>query len=194
MTEEKQVVDAAEAGADAAAQTVSRSELEEAIKRRTSALDRARAAEDRLTQLEAEQAQRDRTEKEQQGRFQELAAEAEAKALAVADDLKAARERLDRLSAKHRQSVVARLEALPEETREHLAGRLGEAPDLEVLEDAVSLAESLQSPQAAAVPRVIGAQPSAGKVGPVNGYAKASAEEVAKMTRKERVAYLKRHY
>ena len=194
MTEEMQLSDDNEAAADAATKTVSRSELDEAIKRRTSALDRARAAEERLAEIEAAQAGRDRAEKEKQGRYQELAAEAEAKAEAVAADLEKARKRLERLSDKHRQSVNARLEALPEETREHLAGRLGDVPDLEALEDAVSLAESLQTESPATVPRVIGAQPSAGKVGAVRGNEKASAAQIAKMTHAQRTDYLKRLY
>ena len=196
MTDQEQAADVAGAVADSAAQTVSRSELDEAIKRRSSALDRARAAEERLATLEEAQAEKAKAEKEAQGRFQELAVEAEAKAEAVAKDLEAARQRLERLSSKHRQSVNARLEALPEDTREHLAGRRGESPDLDALEDAVALAESLQNQttQAAPAPRTIGAQPSAGRVGAVSGVGKASAEDVAKMTHAQRSEYLKRFY
>lgn len=194
MTTEAQGADASAVAADAAAQTVSRSELDEAIKRRTSALDRARAAEERIAHLEAAQANRDKADKESQGRFQELAQEAEARAAAIASDFEAAKARLDRLSSKHRQAVNARFEALPEEARTHLAGRLGETPDLDAYEDAVSLAESLQTQQAAPAPRVLGTQPSAGKVGAIDATQKASIEDVANMTRKQRADYLKRFY
>ena len=94
MTDSSQVVDATESVADATVQTVNRKELDEAIARRQSALERARAAEDRLAQLEAAQAERDRAEKEAQGRYQELAQEAEAKAADLFAKLEANQQRL----------------------------------------------------------------------------------------------------
>ena len=195
MTDSSQVLDSAEAVADATVQTVNRKELDEAIARRQSALERARSAEERLAQLEAAQAERDRAEKEAQGRYQELAAEAEAKAADLLAKLEANQHRLTSLSDKHRQQVNRRFEALPETVREHLQQQLGEAPDLDAFDSAVSLAESLQAQTAPAVmPRSLGAQPSAGRVTAVSNGGKATAEEIAKMTRAEQRAYLKRHY
>jgi len=195
MTEQAQTADAVEVAADAATDTVNRRELEEAINRRQSALERARAAEDRLAKLEAAQADRDRAEKEAQGRYQELAQEAEAKAADILAKLEANEQRLQSLSAKHTQSINRRFESLPDTVREHLQGQLGETPDLEAYENAVALAESLQAQNGSAVqPRSIGAQPSAGRVKAVTGGGKATAQEIAKMTREEQQAYLQRFY
>lgn len=195
MTTTEQAQDSAGQAADAAGQTVSRDELNEAIKRRTSALDRARAAEDRLATLEAAQADRDRADKERQGKFKELAQEAEAKANALSERFDATQARLEAISSRHRKSVDARFEALPEDARNHLAARLGDKPNLEALDDAVSLAESLrvEAPGALA-PRNLGAQPSAGRVGKVITADKASIADIAKMTRTQQAEYLKKHY
>jgi len=195
MTETSQVLDGAETVADATVQTVNRDELNEAIARRQSALERARSAEERLAQLEAAQADRDRAEKEAQGRYQELAQEAEAKAADLLAKLEANSLKLNSLSDKHRQSLDRRFENLPETVREHLQQQFGESPNLEAYESAVSLAESLQAQTAPAVmPRTIGAQPSAGRVTAVSNGGKATAQEIATMTRAEQRAYLKRHY
>ena len=195
MTDSSQVADATESVADATVQTVNRKELDEAIARRQSALERARAAEDRLAQLEGAQAERDRAEKEAQGRYQELAQEAEAKAADLFAKLEANQQRLNSLSDKHRAQVNRRFEALPDTVREHLQQQLGDTPDLDAFDNPVSLAESLQAQSAPAVmPRSIGAQPSAGRVTAVSNGGKATAEEIAKMTRSEQRAYLKRHY
>ena len=195
MTDQEQLADANGAAADAATSTVSRDELSKAIHRRDSALERARSAEDKLSQLEAARADKDKAEKEAQGRFQELAQEAEAKALAFETELQTARQKLERLSTKHRQAVLGRFEALPEETRDHLSQRLGDSPDLEALDDAVALAESLRPESVApTAPRNIGAQPSAGKMPSVNAGQKATAREIAKMTKAQQAAYLKQHY
>jgi len=194
MTTANQAADAAEVPADAGAETVSRSELNEAISRRQSALDRARVAEDRLAQLETAQATRERAELESQGKFKELAEESEAKAAALQAEVAASRSRLEKLTGRHREAVDARFGALPDEVREHLAGRLGESPDLDAYEDAVSLAESLRGQTSAPAPRSLGAQPSAGKVAGVQGAGKATAAEVARMTPAEQEQYIKRFY
>lgn len=195
MTEQEQLADANGAATDAAPSTVSRDELSKAIHRRDSALDRARLAEEKLVQLETTRVDRERTEKEAQGRFQELAQEAEAKATAYEGELAAARQKLDRLSTKHRRSVMSRFELLPEDTREHLNQRLGEDPDLEALDDAVALAESFRPEAvAASAPRNIGAQPSAGRVAGVNPGGKATPREIAKMSKAQMAAYLKQNY
>ena len=195
MTEQEQLADANGAATDAAPSTVSRDELCKAIHRRDSAVDRARLAEEKLVQLETARVDRERTEKEAQGRFQELAQEAEAKATAYEGELTAARQKLDRLSTKHRRSVMSRFELLPEDTREHLNQRLGEDPDLEALDDAVALAESFRPEAvAASAPRNIGAQPSAGRVAGVNPGGKATPREIAKMSKAQMAAYLKQNY
>ena len=195
MTEQEQLADANGAATDAAPSTVSRDELSKAIQRRDSALDRARLAEEKLVQLETARVDRERTEKEAQGRFQELAQEAEAKATAYEGELTAARQKLDRLSTKHRRSVMSRFELLPEDTREHLNQRLGEDPDLETLDDAVALAESFRPEAvAASAPRNIGAQPSAGRVAGVNPGGKATAREIAKMSKVQMATYLNQNY
>ena len=195
MTEQEQLADANGAATDAATSTVSRDELSKAIHRRDSALERARSAEEKLAELETARVDRDRAEKQAQGQFQELAQEAEAKATAYEVELLATRQKLERFAAKHKEHVMARFESLPEDTRQHLADRLGEDPDLEALDNAVALAESLR-PEAVApsVPRNIGAQPSAGKVAGVNPGGKATAREIAKMSKQQMAAYLKQNY
>lgn len=194
MTSEDQAVDAAGGAADAATQTVSRDELNEAINRRQSALDRARLAEEKLEKLKAAQVSRERAEKEEQGRFQELAAESEARASSLVEQLKAQNERLELLSNKHRQSITSRLEALPQQVRETLEERLGETPDLDTLETSVALAESLQTETRMPVPRNIGVQPSAGRVASISSNGKASVTDIAKMSRTEQAAYLRQNY
>ena len=90
---------------------------------------------------------------------------------------------------------MSRFESLPEDTREHLNHRLGEDPDLETLDDAVALAESLRPEAvAASAPRNIGAQPSAGRVAGVNPGGKATPKEIAKMSKVQMAAYLKQNY
>ena len=194
MTEQEQLADANGAATDAASSTVSRDELNKAIHRRDSALDRARSAEEKLAQLEAARVERERTEKEEQGRFQELAQEAQARASTFESELTAMRDKLDRLATKHKQNVMTRFEALPEDTRQHLSQRLGENPDLEALDDAVALAESLRPEVAAQAPRNIGAQPSAGRVPGVNPGGKATPREIAKMSKAQQAAYLLQNY
>ena len=193
MASEDQAVDAAGEAADPATQTVSRDELTEAITRRQSALDRARKAEDRLAKLELAQAGRDRAEKESQGRFQELAAESEAKATGLAEQLQSQGMKLELLSNKHRQAIAARLEALPQGVRETLEERLGKEPDLDLLETTVELAESFQTDNGRPAPRHIGAQPSAGRVASLSN-GKASVDDIAKMSRAEQAAYLQQNY
>ncbi|QDP47524.1 MAG: hypothetical protein Unbinned4350contig1002_9 [Prokaryotic dsDNA virus sp.] len=195
MTNQEQAVESAGAAADAASSTVSREELGKAIHRRDTALERARNAEERLAQIEAANAERERSEKEAQGRFQELASEAEQRAATFEAQAHEIRQKLERLSNRHRQSVNGRFESLPEETREHLSQRLGENPDLEAFEDAVALAESLRpQTEAATTPRNIGATPSAGRIPRVDPGGKATPQEIAKMSKVEMAAYLKRNY
>ena len=194
MTEQVEVADATEAAADAASQTVSRDELNEAINRRQSALERARTAEERIAKLEAAQAGKVRAEKEAQGRYKELAEESEARVAALAAELEAKSQRLELVSGKHREAVQSRFESLPESVRETLAGRLGETPDLEAFESAVELAESFQSENRLPVPRNLGAQPTAGKIASVSANGKASVSDIAKMSRAEQAAYLSKHY
>lgn len=195
MTNQEGAADAAGQVTDVASSTVSRDELNKAIHRRDSALERARAAEERLAQLETAEAERARNEKEAQGRFQELAQESEAKAAAIEAEAQRMRERLERLSGRHRESVAKRFESLPEETRETLAQRLGENPDLEAFEDAVALAESLRpTVDVSTPPRNLGVSPSAGRVPKVDPGAKATPQEIAKMSRAEMQAYLQRNY
>ena len=194
MTDQEQVVDSAGVAEDSASSTVSRNELSKAIHRRDAALDRARSAEEQLAQIETAKVDRDKAEKEAQGRFQELAQEAEARASVIEGELVAARQRLERLTSRHRSSVLSRLDALPEETRQHLTTRLGEDPDVEALDDAVALAESLRPEASASAPRNIGAQPSAGRVPSVNNAGKASPREIAKMSKEQMRDYLKRNY
>ena len=194
MTDQEQVVDSAGVAEDSASSTVSRNELSKAIHRRDAALDRARSAEEQLAQIETAKVDRDKAEKEAQGRFQELAQEAEARASVIEGELVAARQRLERLTSRHRSSVLSRLDALPEETRQHLTTRLGEDPDVETLDDAVALAESLRPEASASAPCNIGAQPSAGRVPSVNNAGKASPREIAKMSKEQMRDYLKRNY
>ena len=194
MTDQKQVVDTAGASEDSAAHTVSREELLKAIHRRDAALERARTAEEQLTQFEAAKAEREKAEKEAAGRFQELAQEADARASAFESELLAARQRLERLSNKQRASVMTRLQSLPEDTRQHLTERFGEDPDVDALDDAVSLAESLRTQANVSAPRNIGAQPSAGRVPSVNNAGKATPQEIAKMSQAQMQEYLKRNY
>jgi hypothetical protein len=195
MSNQEQAAEAAGAATDVASSTVSRDELSKAIHRRDSALERARAAEDKLTQLETARVERERSEKEAQGRFQELAQESEARATAYEAEVLSMREKLERLSNRHRESVTNRFESLPEETKHHLTQRLGESPDLETFENAVALAESLR-PQTEATlkPRNIGATPSAGRIPKVDPGGKATAREIAKMSKTEQAAYLLNNY
>ena len=195
MTDQEQAVDSAGLAADAASQTVSREELTEAISRRQSALDRARTAETRLAELETAQADRQRAELESQGRFKELAEEANAKSAALMAKMETSSAQLAKLTDRHRKAVDARFQALPTEVQTHLAGRLGEEPSLDAFDDAVSLAESFngQSNQGPS-PRTLGGQPSAGKVAGVTGSGKATADEVSRMTQGQMAEYLKRFY
>ena len=89
---------------------------------------------------------------------------------------------------------MSRFESLPEETRKTLSERLGEDPDIEALDDAVALAESLRQEQQPSAPRNIGAQPSAGRMTGINPGGKATVEEIAKMSKQQMAAYLKKNY
>ena len=195
MTDQEQAVDSAGQAADAASQTVSREELTEAISRRQSALDRARSAETRLAELEAAQADRQRAELESQGRFKELAEEANAKSAALMAQMETSSAQLAKLADRHRKAVDARFQALPTEVQTHLAGRLGEDPSLDAFDDAVSLAESFSGQSnTAPAPRAFGAQPSAGRVAGVTGAGKSTSDEVSRMSRQEQAEYIKRFY
>tara|TARA_R110000796_G_scaffold1776_2_gene7241 strand:- start:1669 stop:2253 length:585 start_codon:yes stop_codon:yes gene_type:complete len=194
MTEQVQAADAAEAAADAVSQTVSREELNEAISRRQSALERARAAEERVAKLETAQTNKARAEKEAQGRYKELAEESGARVAALAKELETKSKRLDFLNGRQRETVQARFEALPQAVKDTLAGRLGESPDLEAFESSVELAESFQTESRQPVPRNLGAQPSAGRVASVSTGGKSSAADIAKMSRAEQAAYLQKNY
>ena len=193
MTTQEQVVDTTGAGPDSQAQTVSRSELDAAITARQAAKERARLAEEKLAALEAAEAQRARDEAEAQGRFKDLATAAEARAAELEAKQTATTQRLEALTARHRATVEARLESLPEATRQKLAEQLGEAPSLEALENAVSLAESLQ-PSQPQPSRNLGGSTSAGRQGPIGGAGKVDAKAFASMTRADQKAYVSRLY
>lgn len=194
MTTQEQAVDTAGAQQDSRSQTVSRSELDAAITARQAAKERARLAEEKLAKFEAAEAQRARKEAEEQGRFKDLADAAEARAAELEAKHAADSKRLEALTARHRATVEARLQALPEATRQTLAERLGESPELDALEDAVSLAESFLPTQPAAPPRTFGGQPSSGRQSPLSSGGKADPAQIAKMSRAERAAYLAKNY
>lgn len=192
MTTQEQAPDGATGQQDSQPATVSRDELNQAIARRQAALEQARSLQAQLDEIRAAEAQRAREEAEAQGKFKELAEAAEARAAELEAKHAADSKRLEALTARHRATVEARLAALPEATRKTLSERLGEAPGLDALESAVELAESFLPTETQR--RNVGGAPSAGRQSPVGGTGKASAADIAKMTRAERTAYLAKHY
>ena len=108
-----------------APQSSTKDDLSQAIARRQAALDRARDAEARLEALQAKLSSRDLAEKEEQGKWQELATEHKTAADELAGRLKTAESQLSGLQDRHRGVLMARVEALPDSIKATLIDDLG---------------------------------------------------------------------
>ena len=193
---EETAADAATAAPEAGP-GVSKEDLDQAIARRQAALDRAREAEAKLADMQAQLEQRTLKEKEEQGKWQELATEHKSAADDLAGKLKAASERLKGLEDRHRGVLMQRFEALPEAARETISGDLGENPELDQLERSLKLAEAFSAqltnnPSKPAARQVNGTP--AASTGAVRQGAKMDAEALSRLTRDERAAYLRENY
>ena len=176
---------------------VSKEDLDQAIARRQAALDRAREAEAKLADMQAQLEKRTLKEKEEQGKWQELATEHKTAADDLAGQLKSASDRLKGLEDRHRGVLMQRFEALPEAARETLTGDLGDSPDLDQLERSLKLAEAFSNqlnnnPSKPAARKVNGTP--AASTGALRQGAKMDAEALSRLTRDERAAYLREQY
>lgn len=174
----------------------SKADMDQAIARRQAALDRAREAEAKLDKLQADLAARQQSEKEEQGKWQELANEHKGLADELAGKLQTAQTQLAGLQDKHRGMLMQRLEALPETVRETLATDLGETPALDQLERSLKLAEALsnQSQSSTGKPaRKVNGKPAA-STGALRQGDKLDAVALSKLTREERANYLREQY
>ena len=179
-----------------APQSSTKDDLSQAIARRQAALDRARDAEARLEALQAKLSTRDLAEKEEQGKWQELATEHKTAADELAGRLKTAESQLSGLQDRHRGVLMARVEALPDSIKATLLDDLGEAPELDQLDRAVKLAEALSSSHTSTTPkpaRQVNGRPTA-TTSTLRGGSKMDAYALSKLTRDERRIYLKEQY